>query len=228
MANSKQSSARRLKMAERAEEQRKIHFPTVPGEWLWHRKHNDGFSTVPRTLPIVMQAIDDQSKGQPAGHVLFCLWARSPDHPVVSIENPTTFAAEAGFSGARAVDTWRRRMKRLQELQFLTTKPGASGEFHYVLLLNPNVAVEWMRSHHLVQDGIYARFTDRLADVGAYGDLEGIRKYWVAQQQAQEAAAAAEAVAPPAPPAPPAPSSPSASTASPVTDPTQNGTSQEE
>lgn len=197
MANSKQSSARRLKMAERAEEQRKIHFPNWPVEWLWHRKLNDGFSTVPRTLPIAMQAIDDQSKGQPAGHVLFCLWARAPDHPVVSIENPSTFAAEAGFSGVRAVDTWRRRMKRLQELNFLATKPGASGEFHYVLLLNPNVAVEWMRSSNLVQDGVYARFTDRVADVGAFGDLEKIRKYWVAQQQAQAAAAI---VTPPATP----------------------------
>lgn len=240
MANSKQSSARRLKMAERAEEQKKIHFPTVPGEWLWHRKQNDGFSTVPRTLPIAMQAIDDQSKGQPAGHVLFCLWARSPDHPVVSIENPSTFAAEAGFSGARAVDTWRRRMKRLQELQFLTTKPGASGEFHYVLLLNPNVAVEWMRSHHLVQDGLYARFADRVADVGAYGDLEGIRRYWVAQQQAQAAASAAAvaaAVTPPPPPplqatptteARPISSSPTTFTADPPIGPNESGTPKEE
>ncbi len=81
--------------------------------WLWQRKLNDGYTTVPRTLPYVMQAIDDQSKGQPAGHALFCFWARSPDHPLVIIENPATFAAEAGFKDERAVDTWRRRMKRL-------------------------------------------------------------------------------------------------------------------
>ncbi|MBO9828782.1 hypothetical protein J7373_11035 [Xanthomonas sp. A2111] len=193
MANSKQSSVRRLKMSERAEELRKVHFPGVPIEWLWHRKQNDGFSTVPRTLPIVMQAIDDQSKGQPAGHVLFCLWARAPDHPVIQIENPGTFAAEAGFTGPRAVDTWRRRMKRLHELGFIMTKPGPSGDYHHVLLLNPNAAVEWMRMKAWVQDGLYGRFLGRLADVGAYGDLERIRKYWAAQQQADAAAAAASA-----------------------------------
>lgn len=192
MANAKQGGTRRLKMAERAEEQRKVHFPTIQLEWLWHRKLNDGFCTIPRTLPIAMQAIDDQSKGQPAGHVLFCLWARSPDHPVVTIENPATFAAEAGFTGVRAVDTWRRRMKRLEELNFIVRKAGATGDFHYVLLLNPNASVEWMRCHRLVQDELYGRFLDRVADVGAYGDLERVRTLWAAQAAAAAEAAKAE------------------------------------
>ncbi|QTJ30981.1 hypothetical protein [Xanthomonas citri] len=84
-------------------------------------------------------------------------------------------------------------MKRLHELYFITTKPGPSGDYHHVLLLNPNVAVEWMRMKAWVQDGLYGRFLGRLADVGAYGDLEGIRKYWAAQQAAETAAAEAAA-----------------------------------
>ncbi len=54
---------------------------------------------------LMSRLIDALSKGQPADHVLFCLWARSPDHPLLTIENPITFAAEADFSGGRAVDT---------------------------------------------------------------------------------------------------------------------------
>jgi len=152
---------------------------------------NDGYTTVPRTLPIAMQAIDMQSKGQPAGHVLFCLWARSPDHPVITIENPSTFAAEAGFLGERAVDTWRRRMKKLRELNFIQAKPGASGEFHYVLLVNPNAALEWMKSSGLIQEGLYGRFIDRLIEVGAFGEIEAVREFWEAQRAAQAAATAA-------------------------------------
>ncbi|KES00674.1 hypothetical protein [Ectopseudomonas mendocina] len=190
MANGKQSSAKRLKMAERAQQLMNVHFPGCPAPWIWHRKTNDGFTTVPRTLPIAMQAIDMQSKGQPAGHTLFCLWARSPDHPVITIENPSTFAAEAGFLGERAVDTWRRRMKKLRELNFIQTKPGASGEFHYVLLLNPNAALEWMKSSGFIQDGLYGRFIDRLIEVGAFGEIEAIRQYWEAQRAAQAAATA--------------------------------------
>ncbi len=188
MANVKQAGAKRMKMDERAQKQMDIHFPNMPDAFVWRRKRNDGYTTVPRTLPIAMQAIDAQSKGQPAGHVLFCLWARTPDHPLVTIENPATFASEAGFVGERAVDTWRRRMKKLRELWFITTKPGPSGEFHYVLLLNPNSAMEWMRTAGLMQDTLYARFTDRAIEIGAYGDIEAVQKFW-----ADQAAAKAEA-----------------------------------
>jgi hypothetical protein len=186
MANGKQATAKRMKMAERAQQQMDVHFPNMPKEWVWRRQTNDGYITVPRTLPIVMQAIDAQSKGKPAGHTLFCLWARSPDHPVITIENPATFAGEAGFIGERAVDTWRRRMKRLKELHFIQTKPGASGDFHYVLLMNPNAILEWMRSQKLVQDGIYSRFVDRAVEVGAFGEIEAIRTFLATQQAAAE------------------------------------------
>ncbi|MDX0500290.1 hypothetical protein GOC68_29400 [Sinorhizobium medicae] len=187
-------------MAERAQQHMNVHFPGFDPAWIWTRKTNDGFSTVPRTLPIAMQIIDAQTKGQPAGHTLFCLWARSPDHPVLTIENPTTFAAEAGFIGERAVDTWRKRMRQLRDLWFIQAKPGASGEFHYVLLINPNAAVEFLRSNNKVQDHLYSRFIDRLMDVGAYGEIEAVHEYW----RAQQAAAAAAAAANPTVPSPPA------------------------
>jgi hypothetical protein len=195
MANAKQAKARRMNMADRAAALMDIHFPGWPGEWIWRRKTNDGFTTVPRTLPIAMQAIDAQSKGQPAGHTLFCLWARAPDHPLIVIENPATFAGEVGFGGARVVDTWRRRMKFLQKHMFIQAKAGTSGDFHYVLLLNPNAALEWMRLHGHVQDGLYGRFKDRIAEIGAAGEIEALHAFWQRQQEAANAAAKAAAEA---------------------------------
>lgn len=215
VANAKQSTARRLKMSERAQQQMDIHFPGISPEWIWRRKTNDGFTTLPRTLPIIMEAIDAQSKGQPAGHTLFCLWARSPDHPLITIENPATFASEAGFTGERAVDTWRKRMKRLHELWMIQAKPGPSGDFHYVLLYNPNSVMEWMHSQSMVQTGLYGRFIDRLVEVGGFGEVEAVRASLKAQANAAAAAAAATAAAaaaaepaprPPKPPAAPSPS----------------------
>lgn len=203
MANGRQATAKRLKMAERSKQQMDLHFPGFHPSWIWHRKTNDGFTTVPRTMPIIMQAIDVQSKGQPAGHTLFCLWARSPDNPVIVIENPATFAAEAGFMGERAVDTWRKRMRTLRDLWMIQTKPGPTGEFHYVLLLNPNAAMEWMRGQKMVQDGIYSRFVDRLMEVGAFGELEAVHEFWNTQAAANAAATvvAASSKEIPAPPA---------------------------
>lgn len=190
MANQKQASTRRLKMSERAQKQLELHFPAYEARFIWRRSTNDGYTTMPRTMPLVMQAIDAYSKGQPAGHVLCCLWVRAPDHPLVTIESPSTFASEAGFDGERAVDTWRRRMKTLQKLHFIDAKPGPSGDFHYVLLINPNVAMVYMRRDKLIQDGLYGRFIDRLAEVGGYGEVETIEAAWALEKAAAEAAAA--------------------------------------
>lgn len=202
MANGRQASARRMKMAERAQQMMEVHFPAVNPSFVWHRKTNDGFTTIPRTLPIVMQSIDLQSKGQPAGHTLFSLWSRAPDHPVITIESPSVFAAEAGFVGERAVDTWRKRMKKLRELVLIMTKPGASGDFHYVMLLNPNASMEWMRRQGLVADHVYSRFLDRLMEVGAYGELEAIREALAATLAAQDEPSATASQTAPLPASP--------------------------
>ncbi|WP_075256164.1 hypothetical protein [Herbaspirillum camelliae] len=190
MATKVQATRKRMKMAERAQQQLERHFPDFEPSWLWIRTANIGFTTLPRTLPLVMQAIDDQSKsGQPAGHTLFCLWARSPDHPLITIENPATFAAEAGYVGERAVNTWRRRMKQLVDLKLIMTKKGTSGDFHYVLLLNPNAAMEYMNECGLIQEGLYNRFRDRLDDIGAAGELSEIQSFWRTQREDLQATA---------------------------------------
>ncbi len=190
-------AVKRPKMSERAQEQLELHFPNFQPTWLWRRKENQGYTTLPRTLPYAMQAIDDQSKGQPAGHTLFCLWARSPDHPLVIIENPVIFAAEAGFSGERSVDTWRRRMRRLQELNFIAVKKGDAGDFNYVLLLNPNVAMEHMHQQGLVRTDLFGRFLTRLTDVGGISEIHTIRDDWEHRRAAAaQAAAQASASAP--------------------------------
>jgi len=208
MANGNQAAAKRLKMAERAQNLLDIHFPNIHQLWVWNRKRNDGWITIPRILPIAMQAIDAQSKGAPAGHTLFCLWARCPDHVFITIEHPATFAAEAGFTGVRAVDTWRKRMKILRELGFLLAKPGPSGEFHYIFLMNPIASVERLHDMNLIQDGLYSRFIERIAENGSHGDLKAFREAWEAERLAKAAAtAAAGQVKVPAPP-PPAPTQP--------------------
>lgn len=200
MANVKQANVVRLKMAERAQQQLELHFPNWGELWIWNRKRDNGFITVPRILPIAMQAIDACTKGTPAGHTLFCLWARSPDHVLVTIENPASFAAEAGFHGERAVDTWRKRMRVLRELQFIFTKKGASGEFHYVLLMNPIASLGQLYRNGKMQAELYGRFLERLADIGAHNQLVAFQAEWAAAELAKAAAAEATPSSPVPPP----------------------------
>jgi hypothetical protein len=164
-------------MAERAKQQMEIQFPNYPDQLLWHRKLNDGYSTIPRTLPLAMQCIDLQTKGQPAGHTLLCLWIRAPDFPFLTIDAPATFAAEAGFDGERAIDTWRRRMRALRDLGFIKANKGPTGDFHYVLLLNPNVGIDNLKRAEKVQTVLYGRFRERLIEIGAQNDITDYDDY---------------------------------------------------
>ena len=160
---------------------------------------NHGFATIPRTLPLAMQAIDAQSKGQPAGHVLLCLWIRAPDHPLLTIDAPAAFATEAGFEGERAVDTWRRRMRTLRNLNFIQTKEGSTGDFHYVLLLNPNIGIEKLKRGDKAQTSFYGRFRDRLIDIGAEQDIKDYDDYLDDLDKAKKVSAAKSATAATAP-----------------------------
>lgn len=82
-------------------------------------------------------------------------------------------------------------MRRLRELNLIATKEGASGEFHSVLLLNPNAALRWMKDFGLVQDVLYARFIDRLIEVGAHAEIAAVEELF--KQQREAAAKAKEA-----------------------------------
>lgn len=132
--------------------------------------------------------------------------------PVVAVISKTSHLFRKVTTGIRAVDTWRKRMKILRDLGFLLAKPGPSGEFHYILLMNPIASIERLHDMKLIQDGLYSRFIDRIAENGSHGDLKAFREAWEADRVARVAAAAAAAAAPgpvaPLAPPPPAPTQP--------------------
>ncbi|MES2538354.1 MAG: hypothetical protein V4632_21045 [Pseudomonadota bacterium] len=163
--NATQAAAKKSSMAERAKGLRENFFPEIPPEWLWLRKRNDGYTTIPRTLAIVMAIIDSLSKNKPCGLTYFVLWCRAWDDPMLTIDNPAVFAAEAGFSGERATVTWRQRMKTLKDLGFIACKEGATGGFHYVLILNPHLVI-WKQREKIAQS-LTMRLYDRGQEIGA-------------------------------------------------------------
>jgi hypothetical protein len=181
------STAKRIsKGKERALLMRTEYWPDVPGKHLWDRTKCSGFTTVPRTLALIMTIIDSLSKNQPAGRVYFGLWCRTYDESVVIIENPMSLAFEAGFSGERAVTTWRQRMQALKELGFIDSKPGSSGEFHFVLLYNPHWAVWKLRPK--IQEQAFMQLQDRAMEIGAQ-DLLELRVLWELSKEPPKKAA---------------------------------------
>ena len=102
--------------------------------WLWHRKANKGFATIPKTMPIILQIMDDLSNGKPVSSTYLGLWCATWDNSMVSISRQNDMAHTAGFTGQRASYTWAGRIKILQDLKFIDVKPGKSGPISHILL----------------------------------------------------------------------------------------------
>lgn len=129
---------KRIPPAKRRKDLRQRLWPDVKNEDLWLRTHNHGFTTIPRTMSIILRIIDKLAdKGSPLSGTYLALWCLVFDEAFVEVRNPREMMFEAGFSGSRGENTWRLRMRKLSSLGFIKAAPGIAGEFQYVLILNP-------------------------------------------------------------------------------------------
>src|ERR1035437_2938447 len=133
------------KITERRLQMRKSLWPHLNDSDFWNRKTHDGFTTIPRTLPSILQIIDALSKNTPASTTYFDLWCRCYDEYIIDLKNEKDMAFGAGFIGQRAVQTWRGRIEILQELKFIETQSGTSGRHSQAVLPNPYNVIKFHR-----------------------------------------------------------------------------------
>lgn len=136
---------------------------------LWHRKRNDGFITLPRTMPLIVSIIDDLTKGGPAGMTYAELWCRSFDEMYVSLSKSKEMAFCSGFIGQRAERTWAEKIRKLADLGFIKIKPGQAGQLSHALILNPYLVIKQM--HETGQVGLskekYGALVERAIEISA-------------------------------------------------------------
>lgn len=158
------------KIAEKQAELRKTVFGDIPPENIWHRKRSDGFTTIPRTMPLLGSMMDSLSgKGKPVSTTYLELWCRSNDDGFVTLSKQAEIAFASGFSGLRGVSTWKERLRKLKALHFIDTRPGVSGDLHYVQIWNPYNVVAWHRAQKtegFLEDKYNALF-ERTLEIGA-------------------------------------------------------------
>lgn len=162
------------KISERQLKLRHQLWPSLDQKKLWLRKERAGFTTVPRTMPLILTIIDSMSKGKPLSSTYLELWCRAHDECLVTLSKQEELAFHAGFTGQRAVTTWRDRVRSLAELGFIDTKPGPSGDLSYALILNPYQIIKkhHKKSHSGISEGAYNALQQRAIDIGA-DDLDG-------------------------------------------------------
>lgn len=176
--NKKQAGVRLSKAQKNAVAMRELLWPNLSKDQLWDRKVNNGFTTIPRTMPLLMEIISDASKrvttgkSVPAGRAYLVLWCRVFDESFVKIESDATFAMEAGYIGERNVSTWREHLRVLKELGFIDYAPGSAGPNQYVLLFNPYSAVKALKNKNWIQTDAYNALYQRALDIGADTELK--------------------------------------------------------
>lgn len=142
--------------------------------WVWHRKSNKGFATIPKTMPLILQIMDDLSNGKPVSSTYLGLWCATWDNSMVNVSKPQEMAHAAGFTGQRAVYTWAGRIKALQALNFINVKAGRSGPISHVIIWNPHRVIRWHHSQKtpgLVEANFNA-LLERALDIGANDMLD--------------------------------------------------------
>jgi hypothetical protein len=111
---------------------------------IWSRHTDDGFSTIPSTMPLIMSIIDDMA-GQPVSSVYLDLWTRAYDESFVTLSKPREMAFHSGLTSQRAERTWKQKLRLLHEHRFIDLKSGPSGPESYALIWNPYQVI---KLHH--------------------------------------------------------------------------------
>jgi hypothetical protein len=158
----------RKKIAKRQLELRNRIFPHVTQDWLWTRQIYNGFTTLPKAMPLMLTIMDDMAKGQPVSGTYLELWCRTFDECFVNLSKPREIAFHSGFSGQRAERTWRGRLTLLEELKFILLGEGPSGPASYALILNPYMVIRWHHEHKSpgLRSDKYNALMERAAEIG--------------------------------------------------------------
>lgn len=174
-ALTQKATRKRLSKAQKATlSMRKQLWPHITEDDLWLRADRNGFTTIPRTMPLFMELIAAASKrvtagskSVPAGKAYLVLWCRVFDEGLVKIEVEAAAAKEAGYLGERNVTTWREHLRVLKELGFIDYAAGLAGPCQFVLLLNPYHAVKALHEKGWVQQEAYTTLFQRAQEIGA-------------------------------------------------------------
>jgi len=159
--------ASRTGLSQKRRQMRMRLWPLIEDEHLWLRTKSVGFTTIPRTLPIVNRILDIQAgKGFPVSATYLALWCHVFDEGFIEVRNSRELAYESGFGGPRAEATWKTRMKKLESLGVIQSKPGMHGDYQYILMLNPYQVIEKLYENK-PKDFAFQALLSRMLHVGA-------------------------------------------------------------
>jgi len=156
---------------------------------IWHRSSHKGFTTIPKTMPLILKIMDEMTKGAPVSSTYLTAWCSTWDNSFVSLSKPAELAHASGFGGQRGEHTWGGRMKRLDELHFISIKAGKAGPMSHALIWNPHFIIRW---HHQqktngLMEASYTALVEWALEIGAKDMTQEVPLPWEAAPSAPKA-----------------------------------------
>ena len=133
---------------------------------LWDRSSFTGFTTIPRTMSLVMRIIDGLDPKN-AGRVYFDLWCRGFDDAFIDVKDEYEFAFSSGYDGQRAIRSWRERIAVLKNFNFIDVQRAPHGSYRYLLILDPHPVIEALHDGGDVDDEDMTALTSYMMSIGA-------------------------------------------------------------
>ncbi len=144
------------------EELRDQLFPGSANE-IFDRKIHDGFSSVPRTLGLMLTLLEQLAeKGKNVSRVYSELWFRTTDCMFFEVDDEDGIAYASGLSVRR----WRERVDILEQLGFVRIKPNGARKYGYIFLPNPNELAARLRKDGRAPDEWWGAFIKRCSKIG--------------------------------------------------------------
>jgi hypothetical protein len=136
---------------------------------VWSRHTDDGYSTVPRTLPLIMTLIDLLETSVDASRVYTELWSRVHDEGFIEMVDEAEHAYASGYVTPRGQRSWRERIQVLEDLGFIKVKPKGGWRYGYVLLVHPHDVVETLMNTRGkdIPEAWRNLYLQRLSQIGA-------------------------------------------------------------
>lgn len=157
------SATQRINKAE--EKRRKLREQLFPNceALLWNRKEVLGFTTIPRTLGLIMTLIEqlaERQKGKDVSRTYFELWCRAFDDYFIEAADVEGLAFAAGFvSRGRNVRSWEERVGVLAELGFVRVVPNGTRKQGYILLVDPHKVIKALREEGRISQEWWGAYT---------------------------------------------------------------------
>lgn len=141
-----------------------------PSEQVWEGPDERGFFCAPRTLPLILCALKQKniSKNLDPTSVYLELYSRNMGEGIIEMLHDEEHAYASGYFEARAIRSWRDRMKVLEDFGFIKSKQKGNRRYGFVILTHPSIVMAGLYDQGEISEELWVAYKSRQIECKEY------------------------------------------------------------